>query len=1234
MNRTHSNKTQDVTEAGIVGLTVSIYYDLNANGTIDAADTLIASTTSGANGAYGFAQLLPDTYIVKVTDPTSILNGGTVTTTGGAQQTASVTLLGQAITGKDFGYTVVNVAPVNTVPGAQTVNEDLALAFSGGKTISVADKNNNVATTKLTVTNGMLNVSLAGGATISSGALGSATLTLSGTQAQINAALASLTYQGKSNFAGSDTLSVVSTDNAGTPLSDTDTVAITVSAINDAPVGVNDAGAATEAGGVANGTAGTNATGTVLTNDTDVDNTAAQLSVSAIRTGTEAGSGSAGTVGSALAGTYGTLTLNAAGSYTYVINQTNATVQALNTGASLTDTFTYTVKDTAGLTDTAQLVITVNGANDAPVATNDTGAATEAGGTANGTAGTNATGTVLTNDTDIDNTTASLTVSAVRTGTEAGSGTAGTVGTALAGTYGTLTLNTDGTYSYVVNNTNATVQALNPGGTLTDTFTYTTRDPAGLTDLAQLVITVNGANDAPVATNDTGAATEAGGTANGTAGTNATGTVLTNDTDIDNTTASLTVSAVRTGTEAGSGTAGTVGTALAGTYGTLTLNADGTYSYVVNNANATVQALNTGGTLTDTFTYTARDPAGLTDLAQLVITVNGANDAPVATNDTGSATEAGGTANGTAGTNATGTVLTNDTDIDNTTASLTVSAVRTGTEAGSGTAGTVGTALAGTYGTLTLNADGTYSYVVNNANATVQALNTGGTLTDTFTYTARDPAGLTDTAQLVITVNGANDAPVNAVPTARTVAEDTLLAIGGVSVADVDSAILTTTLTVSNGTLSVGTSGGGSVTGNGLGTLSITGTAAQINAALAGLTYLGSQDFSGPDLLTVATSDGTAEQVVSYMGINVTSVDDIFTDTPEVRTTLQGVPLSGSVLVGASSVDGPVVVTGFTVDGTSYNAGQSATIAGVGALTVGSDGGYVFTPVATFNGPVPVVSYSLSDGLGAPVVSTLTIDVTPAERFSDVTDGVLTFTGSNDPIANIYVSETDTGDTIPFVAFKRQPIAVDGPATGMQWSAFAATVFGPSGSMELNFVYDVVSNTPGQLITSFDTLYVVDVATLGTGMTAVQTVYDTQGNLIGTQTYVFGGPAPAPVQFVQGHMSVSVRLTIIETVESESPDSMIDMSLIQQTFGTTSTTQLCTIGDYVWLDQNGNGLQDDGAGASGVGVHLTNASGTHVLASTTTDSTGHYLFEHVQAGTYALTNPLIFYYDITVTGQV
>ena len=127
--------------------------------------------------------------------------------------------------------TSVNDAPVNTVPGAQTVTEDTALSISGCQRHRCGWQ---LATTALAVGNGKVNVSLAGGATISAGANGTGTLTLSGTQAQINAALASLTYQGNLNFNGTDTLTVVSTDSNA--VADTDTVTINVTSVNDAPV--------------------------------------------------------------------------------------------------------------------------------------------------------------------------------------------------------------------------------------------------------------------------------------------------------------------------------------------------------------------------------------------------------------------------------------------------------------------------------------------------------------------------------------------------------------------------------------------------------------------------------------------------------------------------------------------------------------------------------------------------------------------------------------------------------------------------------------------------------------------------------------------------------------------------------------------------------------------------------------------------------------------------------------
>ena len=141
---------------------------------------------------------------------------------------------------------------------------------------------------------------------------------------------------------------------------------------------------------------------------------------------------------------------------------------------------------------------------------------------------------------------------------------------------------------------------------------------------------------------------------------------------------------------------------------------------------------------------------------------------------------------------------------------------------------------------------------------------------DTLTVATSD-ATATDTDTIAITVNPVNDAPINTVPGAQSVAEDTILPIAGVSVADIDSSALTTTLSVANGILNV-TAGAG-VTGNGTASVTIAGTAAQINAALAGLAYTGNPNFNGPDTLTVATSDGTATDT-DTIAITVNPVND------------------------------------------------------------------------------------------------------------------------------------------------------------------------------------------------------------------------------------------------------------------------------------------------------------------------------------------------------------------------
>src|SRR4029077_2441183 len=117
----------------------------------------------------------------------------------------------------------------------------------------------------------------------------------------------------------------------------------------------------------------------------------------------EAGTGTAGTLGQSLQGQFGTLTLNANGSYAYVVNNASAAVQALRLPTDqLVERFTYTIADSHGATDRAELDIVISGRNDAPGAQDDQATAVEAGGTNNGTPGIDPTGNVLANDTDVD----------------------------------------------------------------------------------------------------------------------------------------------------------------------------------------------------------------------------------------------------------------------------------------------------------------------------------------------------------------------------------------------------------------------------------------------------------------------------------------------------------------------------------------------------------------------------------------------------------------------------------------------------------------------------------------------------------------------------------------------------------------------------------------------------------------------------------------------------------------
>ncbi|MCG8906997.1 VCBS domain-containing protein [Pseudomonas sp. DP-17] len=576
-------------------------------------------------------------------------------------------------------------------------------------------------------------------------------------------------------------------------LSSSTSLTIDIHGANDTPVAHNDAGTAVESGGTNNGSPGADAIGNVLLNDTDVDSTVygETKAVSLVRYDGIGGGrifpvapGAPAT----LQALYGSLTMNADGSYRYVVDNSNPQVNALSPGETLTEVFTYQVTDKGGLSAIATLTITIQGANDAPVAVDDHNTAT-AGASDGSPAPVNASGNVITGglsgvgaDTDVDNfdqpTAAKLKVDGVRSGLESAGTTIpnnvgssapavirGTVarlanGTVIGGDFGQLTLGVDGTYIFIVNSDDPAIRALTASQSLDVIFTYRIHDSGNLTDLAQLVITVTGVNDPPIVQPVEIHATEAGGLNNNIPGLDPTGSIRGSYTDPDGDV--LTITAVVSPT----GANGTVGADLAGNYGKLLLNADGSYRFVVNNLDPAVQSLRTyNDTLSDVFTYTVSDGHGKFITRTFTAIIHGQNDVPIAADDTGTAIEAGGTLNTTPGAPATGNVLPNDLDVDGAAYGETkvVDAARTGAEAAGGTLIDLtasGGVIAGSYGTLVLNANGTYSYTVNDSLAAVQALKLGDSLVETFTYRMHDAAGASSIAQLTITIEGRYDAPV------------------------------------------------------------------------------------------------------------------------------------------------------------------------------------------------------------------------------------------------------------------------------------------------------------------------------------------------------------------------------------------------------------------------------------------------------------------------------------------
>jgi gliding motility-associated-like protein len=528
-----------------------------------------------------------------------------------------------------------------------------------------------------------------------------------------------------------------------------------------------------------------------------------------------------------------------------------------------------------------------------------------------------ATDGLLTNDTDIENDVLSITQFTVN-GTPYAPGSDGVM------PEGTIKINADGSYDFIpLLNYNGTVPLIDY--TITDGFDTTS---------SALRIEVKKVNDAPVAVDDVNETFE------GVILTVAANGVLKNDSDVDGDVLNLS-SFVVSGTPGTIYLAGETATILG--EGTLKINANGSYVFTpVPDFNGEVAQA----------TYTITD-GFLTTTAKLDITVNGSNDAPILVPDAIIVEEDATTVSVDVAIG----LLANDSDIDGDilkVSSFTILGVTVIVQV------TGGVRIIPNIGTLKINPDGSYDFT--------PAPNYNGTV-PTVTYTVTDGTN-TANSSLTITVTSVNDKPSATDDTASTNPSVPVNIFVLINDTDVDG----DTLNINAIT---------SPPSNGTAVISDNGTPGDASDDF--VSYEPNLGFNiGTDTFTYQVSDGNLISNTAVVTITVPDGNVKPTANPDTNATDEDITLvvaegdPKNLLsndTDANSDD--LTVASFDIEGTPYNAGDEAIFIDGSKLTVTIVGGYTFTPVENFNGPVPVVNYTITDSSGASDASTLNITVNP-----------------------------------------------------------------------------------------------------------------------------------------------------------------------------------------------------------------------------------------------------------------
>ncbi len=461
------------------------------------------------------------------------------------------------------------------------------------------------------------------------------------------------------------------------------------------------------------------------------------------------------------------------------------------------------------------------------------------------------------------------------------------------------------------------------------------------------------------------------------------------------------------------------------TYGTYSL-INGEWHYDLNNAHPAVVALNGQQTLSDSFTIVASDGTS----QQIDITIRGANNAPIANNESKSVSENQAIDNATISFN----LLANDSDPDGDNLQATLLTLSAKKYA---KGDTVGQTLTMPGNTISLLANGSLIF---NPGTTFDSLAVNDNGPDdyvdiTIDYVMSDGLGGSDTATATLRVTASNDAPVVTLDT-KTIAEDPVPNSQGfilnvlandrdIDIGDVLSVVKTTAVNA------IVHKPGQPDT-----VLALKSDAVQLKNNGDLFIYL--EDtfnfLSIHDSATITVdyvvSDNHGEKVASKATISITGRND----TPIVNVETKSVAenqeidtnvLTFNVLANDSDPDGDnlqasLMSVSATLHAKGEVIGQAFTIPSR-IVSLNSDGSVLFNPGTTFDQlavhnhsaddyVMMAIHYIVSDGLGGSNMGTATLKITARNDAPVVTLDSITISEDPLPNSNGYILNVLTND--------------------------------------------------------------------------------------------------------------------------------------------------------------------------------------------------------------------------------